>query len=138
MTGHGEPDPMTGLHDQLGELGLNLAWWDQRETARDQAAARKAGSTAAAGPLTVRSGTRPTWPVRSGGRGGQRRVASRFVEPSARQRFAAYVQPSFAVSAQSRAVLNSAAGIRQQPLCLGGMTHVPCCRASRSSHLLRM
>jgi hypothetical protein len=40
------PDPMTGLNEQLGELGVNLAWWDQRETARDKAAARKAGSTA--------------------------------------------------------------------------------------------
>jgi hypothetical protein len=40
------PDPMTGLHDSLGELGVSLAWWDQRESARDQAAARKAGSTA--------------------------------------------------------------------------------------------
>ncbi len=46
MTGHGGPDPMTGLHESLGELGMNLAWWNQRETARDQAAACKAGSTA--------------------------------------------------------------------------------------------
>ena len=37
---------MTGLNEQLGELGVSLAWWDQRETARDKAAARKAGSTA--------------------------------------------------------------------------------------------
>jgi len=46
MTGREAPDPMTGLHDSLGELGVSLAWWDQRETARDKAAARKAGSTA--------------------------------------------------------------------------------------------
>ncbi len=44
--GHGGPDPMTGLNDQLGVLGVNLAYWDDRDRARDQAAARKAGSTA--------------------------------------------------------------------------------------------
>jgi hypothetical protein len=37
---------MTALHDSLGELGVALAQWDDRDRARDQAAARKAGSTA--------------------------------------------------------------------------------------------
>lgn len=37
---------MTGLHDQLGVLGVALARWDDRDRARDKAAARKAGSTA--------------------------------------------------------------------------------------------
>jgi len=41
MTGHGGPDPMTGLHDQLGVLGVALAQWDDRDRARDQVAARR-------------------------------------------------------------------------------------------------
>ncbi len=40
------PDPMTGLRNSLGVLGVALAQWDDRDRARDQAAARKAGSTA--------------------------------------------------------------------------------------------
>jgi hypothetical protein len=39
-------DPMTGLHDHLGVLSVALAHWSGREDARDQAAARRAGSTA--------------------------------------------------------------------------------------------
>ena len=37
---------MTGLHRQLGQLGVALAHWDDRDRAADKAAARRAGSAA--------------------------------------------------------------------------------------------
>jgi hypothetical protein len=46
MADHGGPDPMTGLHDQLGVLGVALAQWDEREAAANKAAARHAGAEA--------------------------------------------------------------------------------------------
>jgi len=39
-------DPMTSLRDRMSVLGLALAQWADRGTARDKAAARRAGSTA--------------------------------------------------------------------------------------------
>jgi hypothetical protein len=39
-------DPLPGLHDDLGVLGVALAQWDARDTAAGGAAARRAGSMA--------------------------------------------------------------------------------------------
>jgi hypothetical protein len=39
-------DPMTSLRDRTSVLGVALAQWADRGTARDKAAARRAGSTA--------------------------------------------------------------------------------------------
>ncbi len=38
--------PMASLHDQLGLLGVSLAQWEDRDRAADQAAARRAASSA--------------------------------------------------------------------------------------------
>src|SRR6266567_5830364 len=38
MTGHDDPDLMTGLHNQLGVLGVALAQWDGRDRTRGKAA----------------------------------------------------------------------------------------------------
>ncbi len=39
-------DPMTSLRDRTSVLGVALVQWADRGTARDKAAARRAGSTA--------------------------------------------------------------------------------------------
>ncbi len=39
-------DPMTSLRDHTGVLGVALGQWADRGTARDKAAARRAGRTA--------------------------------------------------------------------------------------------
>jgi hypothetical protein len=39
-------DPMAGLRERTGVLGVALVQWADRDTARDQAAARRSGRTA--------------------------------------------------------------------------------------------
>jgi hypothetical protein len=39
-------DPMADLRERTGILGVALVQWAERDTARDQAAARRSGSTA--------------------------------------------------------------------------------------------